>query len=49
MRLPKDEDGNVLVNKEYTERFCVARPGAYLFALSNASFGISGTSKEDHL
>jgi hypothetical protein len=31
MRLPKDEDGNLLVNEEEAERFCVARPGDHLF------------------
>jgi hypothetical protein len=31
MRLPKDEDGNLLVNEEDTERFCVVRPGDHLF------------------
>jgi hypothetical protein len=31
MRLPKDEYGNLLVNEEDAERFCVAIPGDHLF------------------
>jgi hypothetical protein len=46
---PKDEDGNLLVNKEGAERFCVARTGDHFFVSLNVNSAISEIFRGDRL